>query len=130
MTLNTLAGKDNQIADGFSRLRSDNKSTTNKKSNLVVVHVKHDAQDTTSLKGEVGDNPDIDADGLIDLLDVLDITDSPSVPKHFLYLKTGYIEEHFDFFALDVMRYESMSDNQIRIYTIEVHNDVAGQFQV
>ena len=47
------------------------------------------------------------------------------VPKHFLDLKTGYLEEHLDFFAL----YENMSDNQIRIYTIEVHNDVAGQFQ-
>ena len=128
--MNTLAGKDNQIADGFSRLCPDNKSTTNKKSNLVVVHVKHDAQDTTSLKGEVGDNPDIDADGLIDLLDVLDITDSPSVPKRLLDLKSGYIEEHLDFFALDVMRYENMSDNQIRKSTIEVHNDVAGQFQV
>ena len=81
-----------------------------------------------SLKeGEEGDQ---EPEYLINLLDVLDCTYSPNFPKIFLMLISGYHDEHLQIWALEIVQYDIMSDNQIRTHLSSVHNDVAGHFRV
>jgi len=110
-----IAGKENTIADGFSRLCSDDRSSS-------------DTRMIESFERENEKDPEIL--GSIDLLDILDTSDPPSIPKVFLMLGSGEIDWHLEIWALDYTKYEVMSDELIQSYLSTVHNDVAGHFGV
>ncbi len=73
---------------------------------------------------------DQEPEDLINLLDVLDRTDSPTVPKIFLMRRSGYHDEHLEIWALEIVQYDILSDNQIRTHLSAVHNDAMGHFRV
>ena len=135
-----IAGKKNTIADGFSRLCSDDRTETSKKIRETLeadtdidegitgngIHTISVIDSNLTERGE--EDPEIE--GLINLLDVLDITPSPTVPKAFLMLMSGESDTHLEIWALDAINYEAMSDSQIRSHLAKVHKDVAGHFKV
>ncbi len=78
----------------------------------------------------MGEEGDQEPEDLINLLDVLDCTDSPTVPKIFLMLISGYHDEHLKISALEIVQYDILTDNQIRAHLSAIYNDVAGHFRV
>ena len=98
-----IAGKDNEVADGFNRLCND---------------VNEDGKrgrerDFTDI--ERGEWDSSDPIGLINLLEVMNFTESPCViPKVFIALRSNHFEVHMELFAMTVMQYETLSDKQIQ----------------
>jgi len=101
-----IAGRNNTIADGFSRLCSDDRTETSKRIRETLEgdtemdngtsengnqHLSVFNSDST--ENEEDENPEIE--GLVNLLDVLDITNSPTVPKAFLMLMSGDADTQF-----------------------------------
>ena len=136
-----IAGRKNTIADGFSRLCSDDRTETSRKiresletdTDMDGGSTGYGDQYPSVIKSDLTENEDEENPefvGLINLLDVLDLTDSPTVPKAFLMLMSGEPDTHLEIWALDVMNYEAMSDSRIRSHLANVHNDVAGHFKV
>jgi hypothetical protein len=112
-----IAGKDNEVADGFSRLCNDVNEGGKRGS-------KRDFTDN-----EMGEGNSSDPIGLINLLEVMNFTESPCViPKVFIALQSNHFEVHMELFAMTVMQYETLSDKQIQDHIGSVHNDVAGHF--
>ncbi len=90
-----IAGKDNEVADGFSRLCPDVNENGKRGS-------KRDFTDNE--RGE-GNSPD--PIGLINLLEVMNFTESPCViPKVFIALQSNHFEVHMELFAMTVIQYE------------------------
>ena len=80
-----IKGKDNHVADGFSRLCPDDRSE---------LKPKRDREETIeSLKGGE-ESVEVDSENLISLMVILNFTDSPSIPKLFLML----MKEQFNHF--------------------------------
>ncbi len=112
-----IAGKDNEVADGFSRLCNDVNENGKRGSKRAF---------TDSKRGEENSSDPI---GLINLLEVLNFTESPCViPKVFIALQSNHFEVHMELFAMTVMQYETLSDKQIQDHIGSIHNDVAGHF--
>jgi hypothetical protein len=112
-----IAGKDNEVADGFSRLCQDVNDDGKR-------GCKRDF--TENERGEWNSSDPI---GLINLLEVMNFTESPCViPKAFIALQSNYFEVHMELFAMTVTQYDTLSDRQIQDYIGSIHNDVAGHF--
>ena len=146
-----IAGKNNTVAEGFSRLCSDERTETSKKIRLSIETETESNDETTGtgnhhteskndrignghhssvISSNLTEREDPESEGFIDLLDVLDNTNSPTVPKAFLMLMSGESDAHLEIWALDAINYEALSDSEIRRYLATVHNDVAGHFAV
>jgi len=63
-------------------------------------------------------------------MDILNSTESPSIPKLFITLMTEHFEEQVELWALPNIEYETMSDEEIQKYLHSVHNGPAGHFLV
>ena len=80
-------------------------------------------------ENERGEWNSSDPIGLINLLEVMNFTESPCViPKAFIALQSNYFEVHMELFAMTVTQYDTLSDKQIQDYIGSIHNDVAGHF--
>ena len=66
----------------------------------------------------------------ISLMEILNFTDSPSIPKLFITLMTEHFEEQLELWALPVIEYETMSVQEIQKFLHSVHNGPAGHFLV
>ena len=112
-----IAGKDNEVADGFSRLCNDVNEDGKRGSKRAFTD------------NERGEGSSSDPIGLINLLEVMNFTESPCViPKAFIALQSSHFEVHMELFAMTVMQYETLSDKQIQDHIGSIHNDVAGHF--
>jgi hypothetical protein len=101
-----IKGKDNHVADGFSRLCPDDRSELKPKKDRDV-----------TIESFEGGEESVEAISenlmTISLMEILNFTDSPSIPKLFITLMTEHFEEQLELWALPVIEYETMSDQEI-----------------
>ena len=112
-----IKGKDNEVADGFSRICPDERSDFNSRKGRNF-----------SKGGE--ETADVGPENLISSMEILDFAESPSVPKLFISLITEHFEDQLELWALPVIEYETISDKDIQQYLHSVHNGPAGHFLV
>ena len=115
-----IKGTDNIIADGFSRLCSNVRAELKN---------KDDVMDESSPRGEITSD-EVDSESVMNLMEILNSTESPSIPKLFITLMTEQFEEQLELWALPIIEYETMTDQEIQSYLHSVHNGPAGHFLV
>jgi hypothetical protein len=111
---------DNIIADGFSRLCSNVGAELKK---------KDDNMNDSSTRGEIT-GVEVDSKSLANLMEILNSTESPSIPKLFITLMTEQFEEELELWALPNIEYETITDQEIQSYLHSVHNGPAGHYLV
>jgi hypothetical protein len=110
-----IKGKDNEVADGFSRLCPDERSDFNSRKGRNF-----------SKGGE--ETADVGPENLISSMELLDFAESTSVPKLFISLITEHFEDQLELWALPVIEYETISDKDIQQYLDSELNGPAGHF--
>jgi hypothetical protein len=110
-----IKGKDNEVADGFSRLCPDVRSDFSSRRGRNF-----------SRGGE--ETADVDSENLISSMEILDFAESPSVPKMFISLITEHFEDQLELWALPIIEYETISNKDVQKHLHSVHNGPAGHF--